>query len=118
MKKLIYILFACLVVVCYADFNDIVPGPDRNELVTEKYLLPSWVDMKVANQSVFAADGVTEIRLDDDYEIFYMGKKYKSLSVYKNGRIAFGTYSADLNLLNNPFVQPINRDVSLRSPSK
>ena len=75
MKKLIYILIACLAIVSYANIDDIVFGPARNELVTEKYLLPSWVNMNGANQSAFAADGVTEIRLDDDYEISYMGKK-------------------------------------------
>lgn len=118
MKKFIYTLITFLAVVCYANVDDVVLGPARNESVTEKYLLPSWVhiggdDENDVNKSVFASGGVTEIRLKEDYHISYMGKEYSSLSVYSNGRIAFGSYSADLNLLNHPFVQPLNRDGSL-----
>jgi RHS repeat-associated protein len=113
MNKLIYILLLCLAVVCHANVDDVVPGPARNESVTEKYLLPSWVNMDGANESAFASGGVTEIQLNEDYHISYMGETYSSLSVYNNGRIAFGKYSADLNLLNHPFIQPINRNGSL-----
>jgi len=118
MNKLIYILLICLAVVCHANIDDVVLGPARNESVTEKYLLPSWVNMDDANESAFASGGVTEIQLNVDYHISYMGKTYSSLSVYRNGRIAFGSYSADLNLLNNPFVQPLNRNVSLGNTFK
>lgn len=123
MKKFIYTLITFLAVVCYANIDDVVLGPDRNESVTEKYLLPSWVhiggdDENGVNKSVFASGGVTEIRLKEDYHISYMGKEYSSLSVYSNGRIAFGSYSADLNLLNHPFVQPLNRNVSLGNTFK
>lgn len=113
MKKLIYTLITFLAVVCYANVDDVVLGPARNESVTEKYLLPSWVNMDGANESAFASGGVTEIQLNEDYHISYMGETYSSLSVYNNGRIAFGKYSADLNLLNHPFIQPINRNGSL-----
>ncbi len=118
MKKFIYTLITFLAVVCYAIPQNSIFGNDRDKNTTEKYFLPSWVDMDGANERVFATGGVTEILLDDDYHISYMGKTYSSLSVYRNGRVAFGSYSADLNLLNHPFVQPLNRDGSLGSSFK
>ena len=45
MKHIFYSLILVFAVVCHAAFDDVVYGPARNTAVTEKYLLPGWVDI-------------------------------------------------------------------------
>ena len=115
MKHIFYSLILVLAVVCHAAFDDVVYGPARNTAVTEKYLLPGWVDIDnngedknfKAIEGRFSREGSTEIELSPEFYIHYMGKTYESLSVYGDLRIAFGKYSNNLDHHLNPFVQPI-----------
>ena len=116
MKSIFYSLILMLAVVCHAAFYDEFSGPARNTAITEKYLLPGWVDIddngsgaatKGASVGHFVSEGSTEIELSPEFYIHYMGKTYKSLSVYGDFRIALGKYSYDLDNRLNPFVQPI-----------
>lgn len=115
MKHIFYSLILVFAVVCHAAFDDVVYGPARNTAVTEKYLLPGWVDIDnngedknfKAIEGRFSREGSTEIELSPEFYIHYMGKTYESLSVYGDLRIALGKYSNNLDHHLNPFVQPI-----------
>ena len=115
MKSIFYSLILMVAVICHAEFSDTILGPARNTSVTEKYLLPGWVNINnngeeennQASVGRFVTEGSTEIELPPGFHIYYMGKKYTSLSVYGDMRIAFGKYSNELDKHLNPFVQPI-----------
>ena len=109
-----YIAIALILVVAvlaYSASTDYRIGsvdPD----VTEKYMLPGWINMDGAGVSSVPYRNAYVIPLQDGFHINYRGREYSALSIYYDGSIVLGESTKELSVVANPRVKPIGRPVS------
>ena len=74
--------------------------------VTEKYMLPGWINMDGASVSSVPYRNANVISLQDGFHINYRGKDYSALSIYYDGSIVLGESTKELSVVKNPRVVP------------
>ena len=108
MKK--YLTIALILVVAVlahsasTDYRIGTVDPD----VTEKYMLPGWIDMNGAGNSIVPYRSSYVISLGDGFHVNYRGKEYSSLSIYYDGSIVLGESTKELSVVTNPRIKPLN----------
>lgn len=86
--------------------------------VTEKYMLPGWINMDGASVSSVPDKNAYVIPLQDGFHINYRGREYSALSIYYDGSIVLGESTKELSVVANPRVKPINGRPVSRVPVK